>query len=62
MRPHRHLGRQIGLAHALILAVAGASLVTRLFARRSIYTVRIASSGPGSRQSAVGTVSTQPAQ
>ena len=46
----------------LMLAVAGASLVTRLFERRSIYTVRIASSGPGSRQSAVGNVSTQPAQ
>ena len=46
----------------LMLVVAGASLVTRLFERRSIYTVRIASSGPGSRQSAVGNVSTQPAQ
>ena len=29
----------------LMLVVAGASLVTRLFERRSIYTVRIASSG-----------------
>ena len=44
----------------LMLAVAGASLVTRLFERRSIYTVRIASSGSGPGRSAVGKLSTQP--
>ena len=44
----------------LMLAVAGASLVTRLFERRSIYTVRVASAGSGEGKLAVGKLSTEP--
>ena len=36
----------------LMLAVAGASLVTRLFERRSIYTVRVAPADPGTGKTA----------
>ena len=44
----------------LMLAVAGASLVTRLFERRSIYTVRIARAASGTVGTGIGTLSTQP--
>ncbi len=45
----------------LMLAVAGASLVTRLFERRSIYTVRVAPADSGTGRTAVGELSTQAA-
>ncbi len=44
----------------LMLAVAGASLVTRLLERRSIYTVRVTPAGISPGQPATGEVSTQP--
>ena len=37
----------------LLLAVAGASLVTRLFERRSIYTVRVATSDLNTGRTAI---------
>ena len=44
----------------LLLAVAGASLVTRLFERRSIYTVRVARAGSGERERTMEALSTEP--
>ncbi len=50
-----------GALVSIVIVGMGASLVTRLFERRAIYTVRVAPADPGTGQTAVGELSTQAA-